>query len=141
MKKDISLDLIEVAFDWMRDLIEDYCCREGIERDSLAKEISGNMSDEAYNTFYDYLLKGGAQLPDSLCLGLKDYLAKRNMDLDEIAGRPTSEYDEKCITSEERNAIMGWMDENFGRHKFEQDFRHTYEKLKETHKMEEENYD
>ena len=38
MEKDISLDLLEVAFDWMRDLIEDYCCREGIERDSLHRK-------------------------------------------------------------------------------------------------------
>lgn len=141
MKKDINLDLVEVAFDWMRDLIEDYCCREGIELDSIAQDIRQDMSDDIYNAFHDYILKGGGPLPNNLCFGLKEYLSRLGMDFDEIAGRPTSEGDEKNIMSEERNAVMTWLDESLGRHKFEQDFRHAYEELKEALEREEEDYD
>ena len=141
MEKEINLDLVVVAFDWTHDLLEDYCNRENIELDEYVDDIQLIMSDKVSKSFESYVLKGGASLPDSLCFGLKEHLSRLGMDFDEIACRPIRDDYKSNITSEERNAVMNWLDESLGRHKFEQDFRHAYEDLKVELEKEEEDYD
>lgn len=137
MKEEINLDLVEVAFDWTRDIIDFYCERENIEFDCLVEDVRDCMSDKMYDDFEEYIRKGGRDISDNLCPGLRTYLARHGMDFDEIVSRPTSIGDEKSITSEERNVVMSWLSECFGHHKFEQDFRHSYEDMKEEESKEE----
>lgn len=120
--------LINIAWVWIANAIEDAMDREGVKEDSIAMDIKCQYADNLEKDFGIYVMCGGRDIPNNLCCGIDEWLKDRGMDLSEIAARPNVEDGLKFepVTDDEVEAIMQWHDRAIGTAKLVNGFFHDY---------------